>query len=173
MAVLNREKGYLFLSAPHCASRAITQALELHSGSAAVGQHETLAELSRRQPNRFDGLLNFCVIRHPYDWLVTRYHHLTSFHKNGFKEFVRHQTTDNTLDGVIFLHAKDSNRIARYESLEADLNQILRRFGLEIGTLPLVGKTAGKRDFREYYDLEDVQRIREYFNGRDTYGYTL
>jgi hypothetical protein len=173
MAILNRERGYLFLSAPHCASRAISQALQLHPGSTPIGQHDTFAELSGKNSLVQEPLFKFCVIRHPLDWLVTRYLHLTSFQKHGFKEFVRHQTTDGMLDNVIFVHAKDCNRIARYETLEHDLNLIVKRFGLEIGTLPTVGKTAGKRDYREYYDLEDVERVRSYLKGRETYGYSV
>lgn len=172
MAILNREKGFLFLSAPHCASRAISQALQLQSGSMPIGQHESYAQLAAKH-DMPESLLKFCVVRHPLDWLVTRYHHLTSFHKSGFKEFVRHQTTDGVLDGLIFCHAEDSNRIVRYESLGSDLNAILKRFGLGIGTLPVLGKTTGKRDYREYYDLEDVERVRSYLKNRETYGYSI
>lgn len=175
MAILNNEKGFLFLSAPHCASRAVSQALQLHAGSTTLGQHDSYAQLVMKHniSEKHQPLLKFCVVRHPLDWLVTRYHHLTSFHKSGFKEFVRHQTTDGVLDDLVFCHAKDCNRIARYESLESDLNKILKRFGLEIGTLPIVGKTAGKKDYREYYDLEDVERVRSYLKGRETYGYSV
>jgi hypothetical protein len=172
MAILNREKGYLFLSAPHCASRAISQALQLHPGSMPIGQHDTFAQLVGKHGIQ-ESLFKFCVIRHPLDWLVTRYLHLTSFHAGGFKKFIQHQTTDGMLDDVLFVHAKDCNRIARYETLEHDLNLIVKRFGLEIGKLPTVGATAGKRDYREYYDLEDVDRVRSYLKGRETYGYSI
>jgi hypothetical protein len=117
--------------------------------------------------------LVFSVIRNPLDWLVTRYFHLTSFHRGGFKKFIEHQTTDGQLDSLVFQHAPVSNRIARYENLEPDLNTILKRFGLQIGTLPVVGKTAGKQDYREYYDLEDVERVRAYLKNKETYGYSV
>lgn len=174
MSVINRARGYLFLCEPHCASRSVTAELMKHEGSQLVGQHETYSRmLETGAIDESDSLLKFCVVRHPADWLVTRYHHMTSWHGKGFRAFLRYLIDNDQLKDIIYTHPPSCNRLIRYETLEADLNHILRRFGVLPEVLLTIGQTKGKGHWRESYEAEDLDALRGYLNGIQTYGYTL
>jgi hypothetical protein len=170
MAVINRKRGYLFLAEPYCASRSIEEALLDHECSHRVDAwtHETagkLADLGVLYPH--EPLYKFSVIRHPADLLVTKYLHLTGWHKKGFKEFLRSHGNE-----TLFLHANSADKTLRYEHLESHLNDLLQDKELPLVKLSVIGKTAGKRDWRSYYDADDLAFVSRLPDFR-TYGYKL
>lgn len=174
MAVINRKAGYLFLSEPHCASRAVSHALLQHRGSEAVGQHDSFDHLVARgriQPD--EKLLIFSVVRDPRSWLVTRYHHLNSWHKRGFSAFLDYQLDNDLLKNVMFTHGPVCNRIVRYETLNDDLAKLMAKFSLTVGDLPVIGKTPNKQPWYEYFQGDDINKLREYMKGRPCYGYVI
>jgi hypothetical protein len=174
MAVINRLAGYLFLSEPHCASRSLTQVLCSHKGSVPIGQHDTLEQLiSKGDVSVDDAVLKFCVIRNPKDWLVTRFHHMTSWHKAGFKSFLKYQIENDTLSRVMFAHAPVCNRILRHETLLPDLKNLLAKFSLKVTELPVIGKTKGRQPWRDYFDEESLGCLRTYMKNIPTYGYSV
>lgn len=174
MAVINRLAGYLFLSEPHCASRAVTQVLLAHKGSQAIGQHDSYDDLvARDHVKEGEHLLRFCVVRDPRDWLVTRYHHMGSWHKHGFSAFLKYQIENDLIKDIMFTHGPVCNRIVRYETLFTDLTKVMSKFKLPVAELPVIGKTVNKQPWYEYFSEADVENLRKYMDGRPCYGYVL
>jgi hypothetical protein len=172
MAVLNREHNYLFLSEPHIASRSIQAALLTHAGSEAIGQHHTLEELVQRGLDP-DGLRIFSCIRHPCDWLVTRYMHMTSWHRLGFTAFFNDFIKTVQQSRTIFLHAKTSERLIRFESLKGDLKQLAQDWKLPSILLDHIGKTEHKGRWFKYYDSESLRKVNKWLHDFANYGYSV
>jgi hypothetical protein len=169
MAVLNRERKYLFLSEPHIASRSIQKALLAHAGSEAIGQHDTLNRLGIDT----EGLRIFSCIRHPCDWLVTRYMHLTSWHRLGFTAFLNDFIKTVEQSRTIFLHAKMSERLIRYETLKGDLEQLRQDWILPPIRLEQIGVTAHKGRWLQYYDSESFRKVNKWLHDFANYGYKV
>lgn len=173
MAIVNRKYGYLFLAEPYCASRAVEQALLVHDGSEHLDcwVHEPLAKLCDLgfvRPN--EPLFKFSVVRHPCDYLVTKYHHLTGWHKKGFREFLRaHLENPETL----FMHAAVMDRTLKYELLQSQLNDILEARDAPPVELQVIGKTEDKKHWRSYYSVGDIWSIDERLPDFKTYGYRI
>lgn len=168
MAVINRKYGYLFLAEPYCASRSIEQALLIHDGSWHMNAwtHETFEKLIQLEEiTRHEPLFKFSVVRNPADYLVTKYHHLTSWHGRGFEAFLAEQRSP------LFLHADTVDRVVRYERLESELNAVLESRGAPEVKLQTIGQTPGKKSYRSYYESHNAQDL---IHGRiefRTYGY--
>jgi hypothetical protein len=172
MAILNRKYGYLFLAEPYCASRAIEQALLVHDGSEHLDTwiHDTLPKLVERgfvTPHA--PFYKFSVVRHPADLLVTKYHHLTGWHKKGFRAFLH-----NELEKLepIFMHANLMDRTLKYEVLQPQLNDILEARGAPPVALQVLGKTEDKKPWRSYYNDRDLRLLNSLLPELHTYGYT-
>lgn len=171
MAIVNRKYGYLFLAEPYCASRTVAQSLLTHEGSEQLDcwVHEPLAKLCEMglvQPN--ESLLKFSIVRHPCDYLVTKYHHLTGWHKKGFREFLRHHLENPE---TLFMHAASADMTLKFELLNAQLNDILEARGAPPVQLQVVGKTADKKDWRSYYSVGDIWHIDDILPDFKTFGY--
>lgn len=169
MAVLNKRHNYLFLSEPHIASRSIQKSLITHAGSEAIGQHDTLDKLAIDS----EGLRIFSCIRHPCDWLVTRYMHLDSWHRLGFTAFLNDFIKGVQQSRTIFLHAKSSERLIRYEHLTEDLKQLELDWRLPQIRLEHIGKTAHKGRWQKYYDAESYRKVTKWLHDFATYGYMV
>lgn len=165
MAVLNRKHGFLFLAEPHCAARSIEAALPGRKLDAWI--HESYPDLIRKGlVEESWPVFKFSVVRHPGDYLVTKYHHLTSWHKAGFEAFLLSQLELPTL----FMHASATDRVIRYEHLASQLNDVLEALGAPTVTLSRLGETADKRPWESYYGPEQRELLAT-FPDMATYGY--
>ena len=168
MAILNRKYGYLFLSEPYCASRAVKSALAEQDGSVVLDTwvHNSFPKLVQLGFLKYhEPVYKFSIIRNPLDYLVTKFHHLTGWHKNGFQSFLRAQS------GTQFLHANDVDKTLRYEHLESQLNELLESRGAPPVSLTVVGKTESKRPWQSYYMADDIAVARAQVSDFRLYGY--
>lgn len=171
MAILNRKYGYLFLAEPYCASRAVGTALAQQDGSVVLDTwvHNTFPKLVQLGFVQFhEPIYKFSVVRDPADYLVTKYHHLTGWHKNGFRSFLRSHLENPQ---PLFMHPEDTDKTLRYEFLEQHLNGLLEDRGAPTVKLNIVGKTADKKPLQAYYTPEDLTYAREKIPEFRTYGY--
>lgn len=104
----------------------------------------------------FDEYLKFCVIRNPYDKMVSLYYWNKS--KLPFKEFVK--TTDNN---NLKVHSIDEKSVCdyfiRYEYLEDDIKTLCKKLKIDSYDLSLLPKhkstqRKNKKHWSEYYDDE-------------------
>ena len=173
MAIVNRKYGYLFLAEPYCASRAVGEALAEHEGSVVLDTwvHDPIEKLCKLGlVQAHEPLLKFSIVRHPADYLVTKYHHLTGWHKKGFRAFLRSQLESHE---SLFIHANDTDRTLRYEALLPQLNDILESRGAPPIKLNVVGKTEGKKPWRSYYSEKDLRILPAFLHEFQTFGYAL
>ena len=74
MALINLRLGFVFLANPHTASRATIAALkQLSNSREVVHHHATLETVYERHPEARECDRVFQIVRHPFDWLVSRY----------------------------------------------------------------------------------------------------
>jgi hypothetical protein len=175
MAILNRKYGYLFLAEPYCASRAVAKALLTQDGSVDLvdtwvhNPFEKLVELGIVKYH--EPLYKFSVIRNPADLLVTKYHHLTGWHKQGFKPFLRSHL--EAPGPSLFMHAAVMDKTLRYERLESELNDTLEARGAPPVKLELIGKTETKKHWRSYYSDDEIKTMLERLPDFKTFGYVI
>ena len=109
----------------------------------------------------FDEYLKFCVIRNPYDKMVSRYYYNKS--KLSFEEFVK-TTHNNNLK----IHSIDKksvcNYFIRFEYLEEDINTLCKKLNIDSYDLSLLPKhkstqRKNKKHWSEYYDDETKQIV--------------
>lgn len=68
----------------------------------------------------------------------------------------------------------DVNRHMRYERLQKDLKQLLRRFRLPQATLEKANVTANKEPWRTYYDAETKATAKRRFGDEaERFGYSF
>lgn len=171
MAVYNHKTKVLFLAEPHCASRSIEAELLKSKVVTSVGQHQTLEQLKNSHP-WMEVKATFSVIRHPCDWLVTRYSHMTGWHKAGFLAFLQNFVM---LNDTCFTHARTADFVLRLENLPQGLNNLLDIFGEPHVQLERIGKTLWKGPWQDYFwpeHLEVVQLLHDFEDFRYPLGKT-
>lgn len=164
MAVLNKKYGYLFLSEPHCASRSVSKALVTqHDGSVEVGQHDTFRKLQLDGFVKYEPIWRFSIVRHPCDWMVTRYCHMTQWHNYGFTNFVIYHLK-YCWQGTIFQHARDVHGIIKLEELGRGLEVILSSIQAPMVYPELIGETVEKAPWQELFTKRLRDKVREYLH---------
>lgn len=147
--------------------------------------HESVRAIKERLPARtFGGYLKFAFVRNPWDWHVSHYHYAraTPKHKrhaifkrfSGFDEYID-WIVDNGYSQHQILADKDGRLlvdfVGRFETLQEDLNRILRLLYLPPVSLPHVNRTD-HRDYRSYYTPHTRKLIGEARRlDVDTFGY--
>lgn len=101
---------------------------------------------------KFNQYLKFCVVRNPYDKMVSKYHWEKS--KLSFKEFVKTTHVNNL--NIHSINGKSvCNFFIRFEHLEQDVKTLCEKLGIStIQSLPNHKKTLGRKHWSEYYDDE-------------------
>lgn len=133
--------------------------------------HMPAAEIAARVgPGVWGSYYKFCFTRNPWDRAVSLYYwrHPTE-PRPGIAEFLqsdeaarilRHGTRGRyTIDGKVAV-----DRVCRFESLEADLNEVLERVGVKGGVkLPRTkaGTRGDRRPYREVLDEACRRRVEE------------
>lgn len=157
VAVYNHHHNFFFLAEPYSASRSIHRALMEIPGSESVGSHHSMAN---QLPGYWlSGAITFSVVRNPLDRLVTCYHHMTGWHRQGFHEFVR-----ATLPGkeTQYLHTQSSDVFLCFDRLKQELTQLMFQCGVPHFELTThLGATVSKRPYASYYTLALIQFVRD------------
>ena len=122
-------------------------------------QHHKKAEHIKRDLGEkiFNKYLKFCVIRNPYDKMVSLYFH--NKQKISFKEFVKRQSCNN-----LFIHFINEKSVCdyfiRFEYLEEDIKTLCKKLKIESYNLSLLPKHKStqrknkKKHWSKYYDDE-------------------
>lgn len=122
----------------------------------------------------FDKYIKFCVIRNPYDKMVSKYFWENS--KKNFKDFAKHNHANN-----IKIYSIDDNSICdyyiRYENLEEDVIKLCKKLGIEdydINDLPK-HKSIQRKDkshYSTFYDEETRQIVyKNHIKEFELFGY--
>ena len=164
MPYINPQARLCFLAHPRAASHSISRALQEQAGFRSDAKHHgTRASIVRRHPEA-DNWTFFCVVRNPYDALVSWWYHRG---KNDGHEFnprwierlerevgVERPPGNPVLvePGRLWIYADDSDAIVRYEQLDADLNELLEAHDLPAVVLPYDVVSRRERSYAEHYD---------------------
>ena len=104
----------------------------------------------------FDEYLKFCVIRNPYDKMVSKYHWVSP--NIPFKKFVKENSNNN-----LGIHSIDGKNVCdyfiRFEHLEEDIKILCKKLKIDSYDLSLLPKHKSKsrksdKHWSEYYDNE-------------------
>jgi hypothetical protein len=148
----------------------------LRSPHGTFGKHARLREYRQAiAPDTYAKLFKFCVIRNPWDRLISYYFSpfrgIAQWDRQAFIDFVYQK---KGVDHYIRSHPSiplgvEMNAILRFEDLDAGFARVLNILGLPSMALPR-RNTSTHRPYREYYDPELVALIaREYATEIETF----
>ncbi len=153
-----------------------------------VARHE-FARRGMAELNDWDEYFKFAFARNPWDRLVSWYTMITTFDKAGnelwqyvhdnsstFEDFIHNCTGEveirkgvyysfayNQLDYVMDEHGNLLvDFIGRLENLDEDIQEVFRRIGLELETVPHHNR-SGHRHYSTFYTPETEMIVRERF----------
>ena len=118
----------------------------------------------------WDGYRKFCVIRNPYDRVVSLYHHRFDHLKESpvsFKQFVFLLNPENRLHTTLKDFICDDKGqflvrdILQFEYLAKQLPDYLKQAGIDLpsDSLPHLNASKSRRLYRDYYDAESEARV--------------
>lgn len=175
MAVLVPGK-VLFLAHPRTASTAMRNMLEAQGGQVINPHHIGFDEPEVKK--QYHGEPVLVVIRNPYDMLVSwwgvrtwtrdRGSTLASF-ISGFNDM----KGNFQRNGKLFYHLPAATIVLRYEELDETLKPALTRLGIKTFDLPHINETAGKGDWRSYYDAAAIENANRRFGDEIAEHYEL
>jgi len=165
--IVNQVKKFVFLPSPHTASRAVSAALEELKGSEAykgkLPYHGTLRDAQRKFPKLdFQNFTVFYSVRHPGDWLVTKWMFHASV-RGDFLIWLRQQPRQ--------LFQRHTDKFIRYEHLVEDIKEA-------IGEEVILKRnpshsTQRKKPWQTYWSLVDASWAEAHFEDFNLYGYTM
>jgi chondroitin 4-sulfotransferase 11 len=142
--------------------------------------HATYAEIEQREGlSAIENLFKFCVVRNPWDKLLS--HFFYNGHrflegpktKNTFKEYVRIVTNneaklEHAYDQLSYItNTKGEvslNYLVRFENLQEDFNLALKMAGIPPITLPHLNRSGVcGRNYRGFYTRESAELVRNKF----------
>ncbi len=163
--------------APHQDGR---ERFELRSDRYSTHKHSTLADYRREYgPAMIAGLFKFTCIRNPWERAVSfwfsPHRGQVEWDREGFVAFL------GTIAPLAAFLSPDAaaplplpscignvDLVMRYETLEADFSEACRRVGIAPQALPVRNRSA-RRPYREYYDADLVEKVREHFHEEIAY----
>lgn len=189
------ELGCLFVHLPKTGGISIAKALfgDLGGGHLDVGQYLLVYERSL-----YEKLFKFAFVRNPWDRLVSAFLFLKQGGLNEsdrafaerldrystFEEFVTHWVTpENVQTGSHFRPQLEQicwpgtrvpamDFIGRFERLHQDFQTVCATLGVTGVELPHKNRTAGKRDYRSYYNDKTRQVVADiYREDAELFGY--
>jgi hypothetical protein len=135
------------------------------------------------------GYRNFCVIRNPYDRVVSLYHHhMELFADNvqklpaSFRQYVLAINPVDRLPTSLQAFTCDENGdflvrdVLRFEQLHAELPSYLADFGIHVPAdqIPHLNASKSRRSYREYYDTDTKARVEQLYRYEiDRFDYTF
>ncbi|MEX2489688.1 MAG: sulfotransferase family 2 domain-containing protein [Pseudomonadales bacterium] len=131
--------------------------------------HASAAEIKRHFPDEWKRYFKFCIIRNPYDRLVSEYLWRTKntnikvsfrdylkclrgerFYPNLLAEGETHTWNMYTINNRV-----EVDYIGKYENMKSDLRKITEHLNLPRLTLSHVKETGRDRSYREYYGYKE------------------
>ena len=188
MIVSDRHR-YLFIEQPHTACTAIHDELcALYDGRPILFKHATYADFLRVASPEQKGYFVFSGIRDPLDEAVSTYFKYKTDHKGRYSrrpaavvgrrreafelvagdqaDFVRYvrRFYRRPYDNDTLIAHRRIDHVMRFEHLQADFAEALRRIGLEqVRPLPVVNKTGERGHHLDYYPEEVRDHARRVF----------
>ncbi len=164
MPYVNRSARLAFLAHPRAASHSIGRALQEQAGFTTVRTHHAGRDVVERRWPESSGWTFFCVVRNPYDALVSWWWKRGKADGHVFappwiemleRQMGEERPRGNPLlvrPGTLWIYAEDSDAVLRYEQLDEDLNQLLIAHGLEAVTLPWDVCSNRTEPYQDHYD---------------------
>lgn len=137
--------------------------------------------------DKYDDYFKFAFVRNSWDWQVSLYNYLKTrksdknygkVSKMSFKQFLISEIDGNAPCQLDFLTNPSGDiivdRIGRFESLESDLNLILKDIGIGgIDDLPCLNVSrVDRKSYQSFYDEESYELVKNYFKRDiDYFGY--
>ena len=188
---------FIFLANPRTGSTSVRSVLNNYSDIKSVHITETTKSFpfyhhisARELKNIFekrcwdwDGYRKFCIVRNPYDRVVSLYHHHLSLRRRdkrmikslvkkfialvtpepSFEEYVMKINPEDRLPTSLesFLCDKEGNFLVKdilmFEKLSSDLPEYLKGLGISITSkdIPHLNFSNSRREYRKYYN-EDL-----------------
>lgn len=185
MAIVNRKYEFVFLAEPHTGSRAVREALQKLEGSVETnGDHHLDLQgcFAKGYLSEFEAetFLVFSAIRDPHDLLVSRwvYHDRQRIPFRDYLETARiseqQDSAGLTMDTLFWRTCEQVDWFIRHETLHDGLNTILDQVGAPlIDSLPIVGRTQEKPDWRQLWDEDTEQWAQLFFSDICRYDYRV
>jgi hypothetical protein len=125
--------------------------------------HATLRLLSER-----DKWTVFTTVRNHWDTAISWYFYNNSGERSLFRiDDIKHAFDNGWTKphALWYLHTGNADRILKYESLDADLNAVLKAVGLPAVEVPHVHLSANRdgRPWRSFYDQEGYEYVKKRF----------
>ena len=169
--IINCVKSFVFLPSPHTASRAVSSVLDEMEGSESyegvLPYHSTWhdAQLYLTHLNFKKNFTVFYSVRHPGDWLVTRWM-ANGKTRGDFSVWIR------TWPRHLFSKfRRDTELFIRYEHLEEDILRLLGET-VKLERDPS-HSTRDKKPWQTYWNKHDAEWAGAYFEDFCLYGYTM
>lgn len=132
--------------------------------------HKILEYIGRE---KFNSYIKFCVIRNPFDYLVSLYEYQNRHDKNkiSFKKFI-FQNKLNNWDLYNIDNKPVCDFYIRYENLEEDVRKLLKLLKIEDYNVEIPKHKSGIRknkNYKDYYDLETRKYVENLFKNELSY----
>jgi hypothetical protein len=133
----------------------------------------------------FNSYFKFCVVRNPYDRMVSAYHFAGGSQNTDFKTFCKiYDKTNGPLDNSQRIWLNGNGKLAcdfyiRYENLIEDIKTVLDKLGIteyNMDDLPnhKSNRRLPKLPYQSYYDDETREIVAEKFKREiEQFGYTF
>ena len=202
--IVSRKHRYLFVEVPNTGSTAIAAELvDQYDGERVLYKHATLGEFLKTPEGRSGRYFVFGGVRHPLDAALTDYFKMKTNHRGRYTSDRLRYTPSVTAKHIeLFEYAHDKgdfpgwfrrfqtgvyhnfyllmhqqfDYVMRYEHLQEEFSEVLRRIGIpEVRPLPVVNRTGQKSsDFWQFYTEEIRDRaMRLYWPYMRRWGYTF
>lgn len=212
---ISHQYKFVFLATPRTGSTTIRNVLDQYSDiiSVRISQksrefpfydHISAPELKRvfdKNEWVWEDYSSFCVVRNPYDRVVSLYHHHLKMRDRrdnkffltnvkdaltpapSFKKFVFAINPRKRLTTALeyFIGAQDGakplvNDVLQFERLEQDIPNYLGKLGLEISAedIPHLNASESRNDYRKYYCEDTRKRVSELYRYEiERFGYSF
>lgn len=192
--IISHEHRYVFIEVPQTGSWAIRDELcSYYSGTPILHKHAAYFEFRSIATHDEKSYFAFATVRNPLDTVVSRYCKLKTDHKQVFSdsgstgalisdfsdrkkfEFIRNTDASfeaffatyhkRSFSDMVDLSSGDLDFVIRFENLQQDFAEILRRLKIEqVRPVPVTNKTEGKRaDWESYYTPGTIAQAKRVF----------
>ena len=201
--IINDQYKFCFFAIPRTASKAVSKALiDSFNSRVHLRMHATYAEFEAQASREEKNYFRFTTVRNPIDSIVSSYFKKKNDHNGrfsrgtfrkgqpiapkameqyrfikdndaSFSEFFRvfhtepyrRKQLEHTVDNCHF--------VMKFENLNNDFQQLLRKLNLPPIEIPVVNTTQGKsRDYLQYYTPDIIPQAKEVFKElMDKWGY--
>jgi len=192
---ISHKKHFVFLATPRTSSTTVRKVLDQYSDVKSVHITEITSEFpfyhhisAHELKTIFDeknwewtSYNKFCMVRNPYDRVVSLYHHYLSLKKDtsattnnpvlGFDDYVMHLDPTNRLQEPLesFIGDDEGNLLVKdilmYENLGEELPKHLGKLGINIDSkdIPHLNYSKHRLDYRGYYNETTKKKVEEIY----------